>query len=241
MALPKIDLPTFKLHLDSLNKDVTFRPFIVKEEKILLMALESAETDTIMNAIKQVIASCVLDNIDVDALPLFEIEKLFLHLRARSMGEIVSLTYICQHENDDGKKCRHEMELEVDLLKSVVESKSVQNTIMLSDTVGIKLKYPTIAITELIGSDDDSEIDLTVKLIEKCTEYLYDEEQVYSLSDMQEGEFRGFIENLTQEQFASLRTFFDSIPKLVYDTEVTCKKCNTPHQIHLEGLSDFFV
>jgi hypothetical protein len=238
MALPKIDLPVYKVFLKSQGKEVSFRPFVVKEEKILLMALESGDFENIASAVRQVIGNCLLDDIDVTTLPLFEIEQLFLHIRARSMGEIINVSYICQNVVDE-KKCGHAMELEVDLLKTVVESSSAINSIMLTDTVGIKLKYPTITASALM-KDGDDEFTAYLNLIELCTEYLYDDAQVYSVKDMQEGEFKNFIENLTQEQYATIKTFFDDIPKIVYDADLTCGKCGKLHQIHLEGLSDFF-
>jgi hypothetical protein len=238
MSLPKIDLPIYKVFLSSQDREIKFRPFVVKEEKILLMALESGEITSVVDAVKQVVASCVLDNIDIDDMPLYELEKIFLHLRARSISEIVEITYICQNDVAE-KKCKNEMALEVDLLKTVVESKPVLDKIMLTDVVGIKLKYPSISVSSKVKTDGD-DFENMLSLIEHCTDYLFDEAQVYQVTDMQEGEFRGFIENLTQEQFASIKTFFDNVPKIVYDANLTCGKCGADHQIHLEGLSDFF-
>lgn len=238
MSLPKIDLPTYKVKLKTIEQEVYFRPFLVKEEKMLLMALESSDFNSVLEGIKQVIRNCLLTEIDVESLPMFDLEFLFLNLRARSMGEKVEITYICQNIVQD-KKCGGEMDVEVDLLKAAIESTPINSTIKITDKVGIKLKYPTIEISKILNTKL-SDIDTAVELIEKCTEYLFDEEQTYKPSDMAEGEFKSFIENLTQEQFIAIQSFFNNIPKIKYDTEVTCERCNTSHKIHLEGILDFF-
>lgn len=239
MALPKIDLPTFKIFVSSLNQEIVFRPFIVKEEKLLLIALESDDFDTILDAVKQVIQNCVQTDIDVNLLPLHEIEFLFLNLRARSMGEKINLTYIC-HNIVDEKKCKNEMEVEIDLLSAMLELKPQMSTLKITDKVGIKLKYPTIEASKTLNSDK-GDIDQAVELIEKCTEYLFDDDQVYKPEDMENGEFKSFLDSLTQEQFTKIREFFDEIPKIKYDTQVTCDKCAKIHRIYLEGLLDFFA
>ena len=135
MGIPKIDLPTYKIRIESIDREITFRPFVVKEEKILLMALESRDYQTSLDAIKQIINNCVLDKIDVDMLPLYEIEYLFLNLRARSIGEIVSLEYVCENTIDtsEGKrKCKGKMELDIDLLKVAYEHKPSNNIVSLT-------------------------------------------------------------------------------------------------------------
>lgn len=239
MAIPKIDLPTYKLVLKSSEKEILFRPFIVKEEKILLLALESGDFDTTLNSVKQVIKNCLLTDIDVDSLPLFELEFIFLNLRARSMGEVVDLTYICENQIDEETICKNEMEIQVDLLQAALDLKLQNTTLKLTPEVGIKLKYPTIETTKLLNSDMN-DIDVAVELIESCTEYLFDSNEVYKPEDMQEGEFKAFIESLTQDQFLLIKTFFDNIPSIVYDSTITCNKCGASHGVHLEGLLDFF-
>jgi hypothetical protein len=238
MAIPKIDLPTYRLNLKSSGKEVEFRPFIVKEEKILLLALETGEFDTILNAVKQVIKNCLITEIDIDDMPLFEIEYIFLNLRARSMGESVSLTYICENVIEN-KKCKNEMEVQIDLLKAALDMKVETSTLKINENVGIKLKYPTIETTKILNSNT-SNLEVAVELIENCTEYLFDSDQVYRPSDMEPGEFKSFIEGLTQDQFLMIKSFFDNIPAIIYDTNVSCGKCGKNHSIHMEGLLDFF-
>jgi hypothetical protein len=239
MALPMLDLPTYSVFIPSLDKEIKFRPFIVKEEKILLIALESNDFNTILNSTKQVLQNCIVtEGVDVETLPLHELELLFLNLRARSMGEQVELEYICENVVDD-KKCKGQVMIQIDLLKAALEIKQIKTTIQLTDTVGIKLKFPTMDVSEILSSKR-TDIDSAIELIEKCTEYLFDSEQVYKPSEMADGEFKEFISNLTQPQFLILQEFFDDIPKVKYETTALCRKCRKEHRIYLEGLLDFF-
>lgn len=238
MALPKIDLPTYKLDLKTSNRTITFRPFIVKEEKLLMIAMESNDFDTVMSTIKQVINNCMLEDIDVDNLPLFELEHIFLNLRARSAGETVELSYVCRNDVED-KKCGGKMLVEVDLLKVDLETPNINQTIKFNETVGIKLRYPTVSVSKIISEQYDS-LDVSFKVIEHCTEYLFDDQQVYKPEDMQPGEFIDFIQNLTQDQFQSIKKFFDNLPTIKYNSVATCSKCGKEHEIKLEGLLDFF-
>jgi len=237
MNLPKIDLPIYDIHLKSLNKTVRYRPFLVKEEKLLLIALESNDFSTIVDAVKQVINNCLVDSIDIDDLPMFELEHLFLHLRARSIGEKVVLSFICQNVVNE-KKCNSEMETEIDLLEVTLDNKEVNSTIMITEEVGIKLKYPSINATKIL--QDENVQDPIIRLIEHCTEYLFDKEQTYNASDMQDKELTSFLENLTKEQFEKIRYFFENIPNIKYEGDITCSKCNKVHRVHLEGMLDFF-
>lgn len=238
MAIPKIDLPTYNLELKSTGQTIVFRPFIVKEEKILLMAVESGEFETVLQAIKQVIGNCLLTEVDIDALPLFEIEFIFLNIRARSMGEEVNLVYVCENVVEN-KKCKGEMPAKIDLLKVAVDMKVQNSTIKLTDKVGIKLRYPTINSTRIL-LESFTDIEVGIKIIKDCTEYLFDDDQIYKPDEMELGEFESFIENLTQDQYIMIKNFFDEVPTVSYDTTITCGKCGISHNIHLEGLQDFF-
>lgn len=240
MPIPKIDLPTYKVRLESLNKEVHFRPFVVKEEKILLMALESQDYDTSLDAIKQIINNCVIDPVDVEALPLYEIEYLFLNLRARSIGEVVTLEYVCENVMGENKKCKGRMSLDVDLLKVALEHKPNDNTITLSNGVGIKLSYPTISVSKVLAEKLNSK-DASTEVLKECTEYLFDENQVYKIDEMQPGEFEEFVNNLTTEQYRKIKKFFLNMPILKHQSDLVCGKCNKKHTIKLEGLLDFFA
>ena len=237
MALPKIDLPLYSLQLKSENKTIRFRPFLVKEEKLLIMALESGEYTQIVDTIKQVINNCIVDELDIDKLPMFEVENIFLNLRARSMGERVEVTYICQSVVDD-KKCGAEMDLEVDLLNVALNMGSVDPVIKLTDSVGIKLKFPTFEVARSVRAEKNA--DAAIKIIRECTDFVFDAEQTYKVDEVTEQEFNDFINNMTQEQFAKIKKFFDSIPKLSYSGHVQCPRCKKEHDVLLEGILDFF-
>jgi len=237
MALPKIDLPIYSVHLKSENKDVRFRPFVVKEEKLLIMALESNEHKMITDTIKQVINNCLVEEIDLDKLPMFEVENIFLNLRARSMGEKVEITYVCQNVVDE-RKCGAEMDLEVDLLQVTTKMGNANPVVQLTDNIGIKMKYPTFETAKKIQLEKD--LDLVIKIIRECTEFIFDKEQTYPVSDVDEKEFDDFINSLTQEQFGRIKNFFDNIPKLSYTGKVECPRCKKEHDVVLEGILDFF-
>lgn len=237
MPLPKIDLPVYNVHLKSENRDVRFRPFVVKEEKLLIMALESDDYKQIVETVKQIINNCLLDEIDLDNLPMFEVENIFLNLRARSMGERVEVTYICQNVVED-KKCGAEMNHEVDLLKVATTIKEVNPVIQLTDKIGIKLKYPTFETAKRIRLEDD--VDLAIKIIRECTDFIFDKEQTYSVTDITDEEFVDFVNSMTQDQFNKIKLFFENMPKLSYNNTMACPRCKKEHDIVLEGILDFF-
>lgn len=238
MAIPKIDLPIYELDLKSEDRKIRFRPFVVKEEKLLIIALESNETKMIVDTVKQVINNCVLDPIDLDNLPMFEVENIFLNLRARSMGEIVEVTYICQNVTNE-KKCNGEMDVQVNLLDVALETKKVDPVIKISEKIGMKLKYPTFETSKVVtmAKGDDK---LAMKLIRECTEYIFDESTTYLTKDITEEEFYEFLDNMSQEQFSKILEFFNSIPTIKYSGSVRCPKCSKEHEVLLEGILDFF-
>ena len=237
MALPKIDLPIYSVHLKSENRSVRFRPFVVKEEKLLIMALESNDYKMVVDTIKQVINNCLVDEVDLDKLPMFEVENIFLNLRARSMGEKVEITYICQNVVEE-KKCGAEMDLEVDLLQVATKMSDVNPVVQLTDNIGIKLKFPTFETARKLQLETN--VDLVIKIIRECTEFIFDKEQTYPTDDVPDAEFDNFINGLTQEQFGRIKNFFDNIPKLTYNGKVACPRCKKEHDVVLEGILDFF-
>lgn len=238
MAIPKIDLPIYELSLKSENKTIRFRPFLVKEEKLLIIALESNELKMIVDTIKQVINNCVLDPIDIDNLPMFEIENIFLNLRARSMGELVDVTFVCQNVVNE-RKCSAEMDLQVNLLNVALEIKEVDPVIKITDKIGMRLKFPTFETSRMV-SETKGDDQLAMKIIRDCTEYIYDENTTYLTKDIVEEEFYEFLDNMTQEQFSRIRDYFNSIPTIKYNGHVQCPKCKKEHDVLLEGILDFF-
>lgn len=238
--LPKIDTPVYELELPLSKKVIKFRPFLVKEQRNLLMAMESDESDTIIKNIKQILINCTLsDNINFDDLPVVDIEYYFLNLRARSSGEIVDLKYICNNEVD-GKECGNTMETSINILEVKVDGyEPDKNLIDIGSNIVIKLKYPRFGVVKDFENVTDI-TELAIKMIADSIEYIFDGEQYYYSSDVPQDELIQFIESLNQNQFEKLEKFFDNIPKLQKDINIKCSKCGFPHVIHVEGLEDFF-
>jgi len=242
MALPKLDVPMYTLKLPSTEKEITYRPFLVKEEKILLMAVEGEDQKEIITAIKQVINNCIVtDGIDVDTLPLFDIEYILLNLRSKSMGDVVKVSY--KKKNCDVKGCKPiQIEIDVNEVK-IKREKSHNKKIQLTNDVGIIMNYPSIEMmTSYSGGFNIKTMnaDSTFEIISKCIESVYDEENVYSKADYTPDEMNSFLEQLSQDQFLKIEEFFSTIPKMYKDVNFSCDKCDFKEKIRLEGLSDFF-
>lgn len=241
MPLPVIQHPIFEVYLKSLDKKIRFRPFLVKEEKILLMTKESEDEDAIVKAIKQIIKNCCLDEIDVDSLPIFDVEMFFVNLRMRSVGEKVSLNFDCKKTiPDSGEICNflNDYDLELEKIKFDV-SDSHTNTIKLSETIGVKMRYPVLE--KVLQSITDDTLNDSINLIAKHVESIYDTEQVYTKQDFSDSDLQEFLNSLTTDQVNLLLEFFTTLPKVVLKETVKCKKCGNDHLIYAENLYDFFI
>ena len=241
--LPKIDVPMYDLSLPLTKKKVRFRPFLVKEEKILLMAMEAEDDNSILLAIKQIVSNCCLDDdMDVNNLPITDLEYLFLNLRARSVGEMVDLQYNCNNkikdDKDEEKDCGNLVKLSINLLEIKPEAFKLDSKIQLSKNMGVSMKYPTLQMIEGI---EGTEVEKLMLILSKCVEYVYDAENLYYSKDIQPEELKDFIENLTGEQFAKIQQFFDNIPKISKKVNFGCSKCGYQEDIVIEGLQNFFV
>lgn len=246
MALPKIKSPIFELSLPSSGAPVKYRPFLVKEQKLLLMALESEEPTEMFRAIKQIINNCAVDEIDVDDMPMFDLEYFFLKLRAKSIGEIIDIQL--RHPNginSEGAECTHATPTKLDLMDVlVVKDPNHSVKIMLDEDakIGIVLKYPTVAMSAKsnIDSKDQSQMDTIVEIVCNSIDYIFDAEAVYPASETSKTELLTFINDLNQEQFAKLTNFFSTIPKLKHNFDWKCSKCGCTEHIELEGMTSFF-
>lgn len=251
MPLPKIDLPIFELKLVSVPKPVKFRPFLVKEEKLLLMALQSAEEESITNTIKQIINNCLVDDLDIDKLPIFDIEYLFLNLRSRSIGEKIETYFICRNvvgkeTNEEGLEvdveCKNMMPVAINVLDIKPPVTDVNPKIYITDKIGVVLKFPTLKSFKPISDMATTEGNAKVfDMIYECTDYVFDDAGMYYVNESPKEEFIQFLESLTQEQFDRITDFFENLPKIKYDTENVCEKCSFKHSLHMEGLTDFFT
>ena len=240
MALPKIDTPVYELDLPLSKKHIRFRPFLVKEQKNLMMAMESDDKDTIERNIRQVLNNCTLtEDIDIDLLPIIDVEYYFINLRARSIGEIVENDYICSNVVDD-KPCGGKMKGVLNLLDLQIDiNPNHKNIIELTDKISMKLKYPQFSLVDKLA-EKDSAVDVIFEIIIDSIDYIFDGEQYYYSSETPQEELQEFVESLNQSQFAKLEEFFDTLPKLNKTLEMKCNKCGFDHSIEMEGLESFF-
>lgn len=240
MALPKIDTPIYELDLPLSKKHVRFRPFLVKEQKNLLMAMESGDSKSIEQNVKQVLNNCtVTENIDIEKLPVLDVEFYFLNLRARSVGEIVENKYRCDNQVDDSA-CGNIMETSLNLLDIKIEGvKENNDVIQLTDTISIKLKYPEFSVINKLSKLSDVS-DIAFEMIAESVEYIFDGEQFYYAKETTTEELVEFIEGLNQQQFAKIEDFFANLPKLEKKIEMKCSRCGFEHKLDVEGLESFF-
>jgi len=235
MSLPKLDKPTFEMTIPSQKKAVRFRPFLVKEEKILLVAQQGETERDIIYAIKQVLMNCVLDQtFDVDKLTTFDLEYMFLKLRAKSVNNIIEVSY---RDVEDDKV--YDFEIDLDTIEVKYPETEISNKITVSDTVGIIMKYPSVTILDNIPENATS-TDIVDYLIRSCIESIYDEETVYPIEDQPEEEVTEFLDSIDIESFNKVRAFLDNLPKLYHKLEYT-NSLDHVRTIELENLRDFFT
>jgi hypothetical protein len=240
MALPKLDVPTYEIELPVSKKKIKYRPFLVKEQRNLLMAIESSESTTIQQNIKDILYNCTLtEGIDVDKLPIIDVEYYFINLRAKSVGEVVESRYRCNNQVEDNE-CGNIMEKDVDLTQIKVQmNEDISAEIQLTANISIKLKYPEFGIVKDSLKYDNIN-DVTFNMIAQSIEYIYDGQQFYYANESTIEELIEFVEGLNQEQFNKVEKFFNSLPKLKESLDITCSKCGFQHKIEVEGLESFF-
>ena len=238
MPLPKISTPTYHLVLPSIEKEITYRPFLVKEEKLLLLALESEDTKQITTAIKAVIkASILTKGIKVDTLPTFDIEYLFLNIRGKSVGESIDVNVVCPDDN----KTQVQVTIDLDDIK-VVKSEDHTNQIKVDDDIMIEMKYPSL--NEFIKSNfdfkDGNQMDQSFELIASCIDKIYTSDEVWVASDCTKKEINEFLESMNSSRFKGIEEFFTTMPKLSHTVKVKNPKTKVESDILLEGLASFF-
>lgn len=245
MALPKFnDNPVYELTLPSSKKVVKFRPFLVKEEKILLTGMASEDIKDQVNALLQVIQNCCLDDLDVDRLTILDIEYFFIKLRARSVGEIVTLRFQCKRSLEDGSECGETNLVKIDLDEIEPEEVELDPVIILSEKegIGVKMRHPKFDLFYKIRLNKNDPIGVTFDLIAQCIESVFDAEKTYS--DFGPDEIQEFLENLNRDQMAKITDFLNALPSLKKDVEIVCNgKCeNTEPIIYtVEGFENFLA
>jgi len=232
MALPQLNTARYTTVIPSIKKEVSFRPYLVKEEKVLMIALESNDQKQIIRAVKDVIKSCVFDEIDVNKLSMFDIEALFLALRSKSVGEKVDVRLKCT-------ECEQLTDVHIDLDDIKIPTSDVENTISLTDSVGLIMRYP--AIDDLADINQEGGVDEMMKIISKCIDSVYDDDGVYDHNTYTTKELEDFLDNLNSEQFKKISDFFQDLPAITYDANFNCANCKHNNKIELRGLQSFFT
>lgn len=241
--LPKIDVPVYELKLISSGKKIKFRPFTVKEEKLLLMANESDDANYSLETIKQILNNCIMSDIKISDLPTFDVEYLFLHLRARSVGEVVKLKYKCNNlvqKEEKEEQCGNLVEVQVDLLDIEPEQNPKHNPkIEITPKLGIVMKYPKMEVLQAQDPNEE-EMTLILNMILECIDYIYDEESIYYAKDSTKEELMEFIDSLQSKDLEKIKDFFDTMPKLKKKIHFECKKCGYQEDFDVEGIQSFF-
>jgi len=233
MTLPKIQKPLFDLFVPSMNKSVRARPFVVREEKILLTAQQSGNEKDIVLAIKQVLNNCIVDEFNVDDLATFDLEYMFLKLRSRSVSNVIDVSY---RDNEDDKV--YDFQIDLDEVELKIE-KDISNIIKVTDTIGIKMKYPSVTILDNVPETDNTS-DIVDYLIKSCVDQIFDEDSVYPASDHTDEELNEFLDSIDIETFNKIRDFFENLPQMYHKLEYTNSNGNV-RTIELTTLSDFFI
>ena len=237
MALPKLTTPTYELEVPSTDEKIQYRPFLVKEEKVLLMAMESGKTEDILNATKTIVDECTFNKMKLGKMPMFDVEYIFLQIRAKSVGEVSKLRVLCQ---DDGETYA---DVEVDLNDVNVQvDDSHTNKIELTDETGVIMQYPTIDSFTEEGITDINPSNM-IDVIASCIAQIYDKkgEDVYDAKDSTKKELVEFIEQMNTKQFADVQKFYDTMPSLKHTITVKNPKTKVENTMTLTGLNDFFV
>ena len=239
MPLPKISAPTYELVLPSSNKKIRYRPFLVREEKILIMALESEDTKQITEAIKTVIHNCVITRgIKVDKMSTFDIEYLFLNVRGKSVGETVEVNVTCP---DDGQT-KVPVEIDIDSIK-IQKNPKHTNIIKLDDNLSVQMNYPSLdqfIETNFETDSQKAQVDQSLDVIMSCIKQVYNEEESWSASDCTKKELKDFVESMNSKQFKDIEAFFETMPKLSHKIKITNPKTKVESEVVIEGLASFF-
>lgn len=240
MSLPKIDVPTYDVTVPSTGKEIKIRPFLVKEEKLLLMAVESKETENIIKTTKQIINNCIVSgDIDLDKTPFFDVDYLFIALRAKSIGESIEVNYKCNNI-ENGESCGGVFTVNVDISNCEIKKKDhIKDIIHLSDKLSVKMKYPTYAIMKMITSNE-TVLDKKIRIIGSCVERITNGDKIYTTKDFSKEELYGFIGDLTNEQYKKLEEYIDNFPEFYIQSNGVCAKCGYNHNVRYTDFTRFF-
>lgn len=235
MALPKLETPTYRMQVPSSGKVVSFRPYLVKEEKVLLMALESQDEKQMIQAVKDIISACTFKELEVRDLTMYDLEYVFTQLRAKSVGEVSTVLLKCE-------ECEAENEVSINLDTGVTVKKNeeVDNKIKLTDTIGVMMKHPNVDTMMEHMTSDSKDVDKMFAIVCSCIDYIYQDDQIFDASEQSHQELREFIESLSSEQFAMMKKYIESMPSSVCDASFDCVSCQHHNKVELRGMVNFF-
>ena len=234
MALPKIATPTYELEIPSSKEKLTYRPFLVKEEKLLLLAMETEKDEDIIHAIKTIITNCTFEKANVENMPLFDLEFIFLNVRAKSIGEVIKLKLLCE----DDKETYADVSINLEDIK-VDFNDTHTNIIELNDNVSIIMSYPQYnMMTTPEGGSDTAYV---FKIIKQSVSQIVEGETIHEKADFTEKELDEFIESLTSKQFADIQNFFETMPRLRHEVKFKNPKTKKQNKVTLEGMQSFFA
>jgi hypothetical protein len=240
MSLPIMSTPTYNLVVPSTGVSVKYRPFLVKEEKALLIAQQSEDVTIMVDSLKSVIKSCLIDKVDVDKLATFDLEYIFTQIRAKSVGEVIDLLFPCDNDHgEDNEKAR--VKISIDLTKlEVVKVPSHTNKIELFGDVGVVLKYPTLDIMKQLENLNGNDLDAVFSVVAESIDYIYQGDEIFYGKEQKKEELIQFLNNLTSEQFVKVQEFFSTMPRISKEVEYGCPVCGKQHKKVLEGMQSFF-
>ena len=239
MPLPTIEVPNYKIDIISIPETITYRPFLVKEEKILLTALTGEDETEIINAIKQIISNCIIEpEININILPLLDIEILFINLRSKSVGSISTIGLPC-----NGCEEQNQFEISLDDIQTNVNENHTTDIELVEDTIGVRMKYPSVDILTSIENTEESnsEISQVYDLVSNCIQTVYTPEEEFQMTDYTDQERTEFFESLTQTHFLQIQEFFDTMPYIYYTLKYVCEHCKHKEEIDVRGIQNFFT
>jgi hypothetical protein len=240
MALPMMNTPTYNMVVPSSGVSVKFRPFLVKEEKALLIAQQSEDLMVMVDTLKSVVKTCVLDSIDINKLATFDLEFMFTQIRAKSVGEIIELIFPCDNDHgEDNEKARVKVSIDLTTLQ-VEKDPNHTNKIDLFGDVGVMMKYPTMDIMKKLETLDEDNIDKIFDVVALSIDYIYQGEEIFYTKEQKHEEVLQFLNNLTSEQFIKIQNFFATMPRIKKEIDYTCPVCQKQHKKMLEGMQSFF-
>ena len=237
MTLPVLNTPIYEMTIPSTKNKIKFRPFLVREEKALLIAKQSEEENVMIETLKSVISSCTFEKINTEKLAVFDLEYMLCQIRSKSVGEISEMKYRCLNCNDP----KGSVLIPVDLSKIEVEfNPNHKSDIKLSSDIGIKMKYPGLSVIEKIRDANKNETDIIFETVVDCIDMIYTQDEVFPSSEQSREDLENFINNMTKEQFDKIEDFFDTMPKLNKTVKWKCPVCAFNHTNDIQGLTSFF-